>query len=217
MFGVVVAGRLVQTNFKQIDPTKYIFDLQDPQIINHIVVFLTGVEPFPPGYGATVHFYWPGTSSSWILLGVLTNDKPSAIFRLGTKKTLSHANTAALFGNSGDMSMSDHSALQYENVQQVAQLGVSIEPIDAVYTQASTLPPVGEKGLSAAIAWDPVEFAGRMLENFVNHCLSFAAPMEGYGGWGGNFIPQKAVNDWYNKMLAKLSTDSAKQNPMSIL
>ena len=57
MFGCVCAGRMVQTNIIQLDPQKYMFELQDATNINHLVVFLLN-QPFPLGFGATVHFLW---------------------------------------------------------------------------------------------------------------------------------------------------------------
>ncbi|KAH9996332.1 hypothetical protein BJV77DRAFT_176700 [Russula vinacea] len=60
MFGCFLAGRLLQTNLQQIDETKAAFELPAAETINHISVFLLGTVPFPDGYGATVHFFWPG-------------------------------------------------------------------------------------------------------------------------------------------------------------
>ena len=77
MFGCVVAGRLLQTNLQQVDETHAFFELPAASSINHISVFLLGTGdqtlvsgnamslmviavPFPEGYGATVHFHWPG-------------------------------------------------------------------------------------------------------------------------------------------------------------
>lgn len=78
MFGCVVAGRLLQTNLQHIDETHAIFEVPSASTINHICVFLLGTSapiilfvrcyrlteallvPFPDGYGATVHFHWPG-------------------------------------------------------------------------------------------------------------------------------------------------------------
>jgi hypothetical protein len=56
MFALVVAGRLVQTDFQQIDAQKYLFQIHEANQVNHLVVFLTGT--LPEGYGATVHFLW---------------------------------------------------------------------------------------------------------------------------------------------------------------
>ncbi len=80
MFGCCVAGRLMQTNLQQIDETHACFELPVAETINHICVFLLGtgawfnieqrqqlphstsctIVPFPEGYGATVHLFWPG-------------------------------------------------------------------------------------------------------------------------------------------------------------
>jgi hypothetical protein len=86
MFGCCVAGRLLQTNLQQVDDTHALFELPAASTINHVCIFLLGTSksslhlidvcsayglqvPFPVGYGATVHFYWPGRGSQ--LLGML--------------------------------------------------------------------------------------------------------------------------------------------------
>ena len=48
--------------------TKFAAQIPNAETVNHIVVFLTGAVPFQPGYGATVHFLWPG--KEWRLLGM---------------------------------------------------------------------------------------------------------------------------------------------------
>ena len=60
MFGCCVAGRLMQTNLQQVDETHALFELPNASAINHVCVFLLGTVPFPDGYGAAVHFHWPG-------------------------------------------------------------------------------------------------------------------------------------------------------------
>jgi hypothetical protein len=42
MFGCVVAGRLLQTQLTQVDPTHAYFELPNAESINHISVFLLG-------------------------------------------------------------------------------------------------------------------------------------------------------------------------------
>jgi len=42
---------------------------------------MLGTVPFPEGYGATVHLHWPG-QDEFQLLGMLSNEKPSAIFKV---------------------------------------------------------------------------------------------------------------------------------------
>ncbi|WAR02916.1 HIKES-like protein [Mya arenaria] len=51
MFGIIVSGRLVQTNEEPVSENKVIFNIPDADNINHIVVFMTGQIPFPDGFG----------------------------------------------------------------------------------------------------------------------------------------------------------------------
>lgn len=52
MFGCIVAGRLVQTNPQQLSNTKYLFTIEDGLHVNHIVIFLLGIQTLPMSYGA---------------------------------------------------------------------------------------------------------------------------------------------------------------------
>lgn len=73
----------VQTDAQQIGPTQFVFNLTDVESIHHVVVFLTGVTPFPDGTGGGVYYCYPtpeGPKSQ--LLGFIANSKPSAIFKL---------------------------------------------------------------------------------------------------------------------------------------
>ncbi|KAH9245257.1 hypothetical protein BASA81_017264 [Batrachochytrium salamandrivorans] len=82
-------GALSLVDWSKQTSNKYAFQLPDATSINHLVVFLTGAAPFPPGYAATVHFLWPSsTNQTWTLLGHISNEKPSAIFKLGGKRAI---------------------------------------------------------------------------------------------------------------------------------
>jgi len=89
MFGLIVSGRLVSTSWEQASPTNVVAEIQDADSVNHVVIFLTGAIPFPEGMGGSVYFCWPqpdGANQVWQLLGVISNTKPSAIFRIGRLK-----------------------------------------------------------------------------------------------------------------------------------
>jgi hypothetical protein len=49
MFGLIVSGRPVQTEFQPISEVQFVATIPDADSINHIVVFLTGAIPFPEG------------------------------------------------------------------------------------------------------------------------------------------------------------------------
>ena len=71
MFGIIVSGRLVnisyyklsvnlicfvfqvQTDFSVVDMNKFLITIQNADDINHVVVFMTGSQPFPEGMGGS--------------------------------------------------------------------------------------------------------------------------------------------------------------------
>ncbi|XP_068593328.1 protein Hikeshi [Cebidichthys violaceus] len=191
MFGCLVAGRLVQTEATQVAADKFVFNLLDYENVNHVVVFMLGTVPFPAGTGGAVYFSFPdpvsGTGSVWQLLGFITNDKPSAIFRIsGLKAGEGGAN---LFGSSSSS---------------VAQVGVSVEPLDQL---AQQVPVSGSS--SVAVADSFLQFAQKTLDSLYNFASSFAVtqaqmtlnPSE-------TFIPSSCVLKWYENFRRRLG-----QNP----
>jgi len=190
MFGCVVAGRLIQTNLQQIDETHAIFELPNVSTINHICVFLTA--PFPDGYGATVHFHWPGKGSQ--LLGGLSNDKPSAIFRLrgsfSSQSTFNHASFQGVMDSSpavGDIT---------------AILGISVEPLGDIQTQLSSLPSVLVKSQAPP---DAKVLAEKIVKHLFNYLSSFVA---GSGGSSSvlapdSYVQMGVVTKWYESFMNK--------------
>lgn len=79
----------VNTNVQQAGVDEYFITLEDAATLNHIVVFLTGQVPFSEGFGGSIYLGWPREEGgvSWQLLGFITNNKPSAIFKI-TKVTI---------------------------------------------------------------------------------------------------------------------------------
>ena len=77
----------VQTQAQQVDETHCVFSIDNAASVNHIVIFLTGTIPFPDGMGGAVHFSWPRPEGhQWQYLGYISNEKPSAIFKISGVK-----------------------------------------------------------------------------------------------------------------------------------
>ncbi|KAJ8487513.1 hypothetical protein ONZ45_g14311 [Pleurotus djamor] len=187
MFGCVVAGRLLQTNLQQVDETHAYFELPNASTINHISVFLLGTVPFPDGYGASVHFHWPG--KGFQLLGMLTNEKPSAIFRLRGNYTSDATNTAnpdAFAPTSSASSLgSDVTAI----------LGLAIEPISQIQVQVSGLPSTLVKAATQDISRDSTLLAERIVKHLFNFLASFVGG--GPGGFGPDLmVPLGLITKW---------------------
>ncbi|TIB99224.1 UPF0220-domain-containing protein [Wallemia mellicola] len=181
MFGCIAAGRLVQTDLQQVDETHFTFTLSKPEELNHVVIFLTGQIAFPEGIGATVHFLFPGYEKGWQLLGKLSNDKPSAIFRLR--------------GSAIPSKLSSNTLNTVNNNNTQAIIGISVEPINQVDSQTMALTPTNT---ISAKSNESQEVAKRILENLFEFLSGFAhvGPE--------TLIPLSTLQQWYNKVLTKL-------------
>ncbi|KAJ1667706.1 hypothetical protein IW140_001236 [Coemansia sp. RSA 1813] len=214
MFGCIVAGRLVQTNIQQVDVNKYVFELSDAHSINHVVVFLLGTIPFEPGYAATVHLLW--LNKSWQLLGALSNDKPSAIFRL--KSTITPEEAARMSGTNAELGISIEPLQAVEQqIQQMKQQG-NATTLSSASTSQSLVPfssarTEGSGNVSGMPAQVARAFAERALQNLFDYAMSFTTRPDAaaMGMIGSNapvqVLPVKVFEDWYNSFLRKVQRD----------
>ncbi|KAA1474446.1 DUF775-domain-containing protein [Dentipellis sp. KUC8613] len=194
MFGCCVAGRLLQTNLQQIDETHAAFELQQAGSINHICVFLLGTVPFPEGYGATVHFFWPG--KGFQLLGMLSNEKPSAIFRLrGTFSSAQATAAHAAFSNNAQPSLDPSKDV-------TAVLGLAIEPLPQILAQVASLP-------SAVVKPSPaVPDATLLAEKIVKHLFHYVSGFISGSGSStvtpDSLVPMSLIARWYEQFIGKV-------------
>jgi hypothetical protein len=194
MFAVIVAGRPVQTNFQQVDATKYAIVLDNAATINHITVFLYG-DPLPPAYGAGVYLLWP--NKDWAFLGWLSNDKPSAIFRL-------KSNTM-----DADESIT-------------ATLGASIEPLDILLNQQASMGKHAFSTVDTGVLItqpDVVAFTARslrLLRHLQHYILSFHGGDKALGSGqqafvnlpdGSAYVNVHVFEEWSRLVESKLKLD----------
>ena len=177
MFACIVAGRPAQTNLVQVDSLKYLFVLTEAQAINHICVFLT--TPFPDNYGASVYYKYHN-NPAFIPLGILTNDKPSAVFKLKHKPV-------------EDNSMTDDESIQ---------LGISIEPLETVLQiQRSRSIEMS----TSMTDLGPENIVQKVVENFYNFCAGFYSgdyiPVKVFQ------VRSRIMQDWYTRTMTKMKND----------
>lgn len=103
LFGVVIPGRPLITEFQQIDATKAVTMVQYPSMVTEITFFLLPSTLIPPGYGAILYYATP-PFQNWVLLGSVDPSKPSGTFRTGW------------------------SAIEEVKCAEFVQIGVSLEP-----------------------------------------------------------------------------------------
>ena len=89
LFGVVIPGRPAIFEFQPIDQTKAVTVIQEPTTVTEITFFLLPSTPIPPDYGAILYYAIP-PFTHWEVLGAVSLQKPSGIFRTGwsTKEDL---------------------------------------------------------------------------------------------------------------------------------
>lgn len=186
MFGVIVSGRLAQTDFVQVSETQFITTIPEADNIHHIVVFLTGIMPFPEGMGGQVFFSWPDPNAppNWQPLGYITNMKPSAIFKISSLKKLREL-----------MDFSNTAVFGQQAICHNAQIGISIE--NSINFQE---PRTDEQAANYAT------FAEKMLENFMNFALSYSTNQ--FQDPSTTYVPMSTVQNWYTNFKRRLT-----QNP----
>lgn len=82
LFGIIIPGRPLITEFQLIDNTKAMTVIDYPASIAELTFFLLPNTPIPPGYGAILYYSIP-PFQNWVLLGSVDPSKPSGIFRTG--------------------------------------------------------------------------------------------------------------------------------------
>ncbi|XP_041973701.1 protein OPI10 homolog [Aricia agestis] len=192
MFGLIVSGRLVQTDFTPVSETSLVTTILDVDSINHAVVFLTGTTPLPVGSVAVVYWSWPDPNAppNWQPLGHISNAKPSAIFKISNLKKLHELSSENKF----------MSAFGQQQICNNAQIGISIEP----EANAQLLP-----SSDAQQAHSYVTFAQKMLENLVNFVASFSVTQDQMTPTPGvSYIPLNTLHTWYQNFERRLQ-----QNP----
>uniref|UniRef100_A0A8C4QIX6 Protein Hikeshi n=1 Tax=Eptatretus burgeri TaxID=7764 RepID=A0A8C4QIX6_EPTBU len=184
------ASCLVQTDAVAFAPDKFLLNVPGIEGGQHIAVFLLGTIPFPEGMGGAVYLSYPhggsriATDVAWHLLGFLSNEKPSAIFKM-VKEGVS-----LLFGPPAPGPSQ-------------AQIGLSVEPMAQLAQQM----PVAGAAVSNLDSF--TEFTQKMLENFFNYAASFAVtqaqmvpnPTEAY-------LPASVLQKWYETFQRRMA-----QNP----
>jgi len=81
LFGVVIPGRPVITDFQPVSESKAVSIIQSPSTVAEITFFLLPTSPCPPGFGAVLYFSIDQVN--WQILGAISPEKPSGTFRTG--------------------------------------------------------------------------------------------------------------------------------------
>ena len=147
LFGLLVAGRPVSTDFTCVAPgSRYTVLVPSPASAPQISLFLLPGNTFPAGAGITVMWALP-PYEAWTPLGVLTPSAPSATFRTGWASALAPPAP--------------------QPPPATAMLGLAVEPLDAVASVGSAL---------AAADADRLAYAQLVARDLHSYLSSYAQP-----------------------------------------
>ncbi|CAK9300281.1 unnamed protein product [Gordionus sp. m RMFG-2023] len=160
-----------QTNFEKVSDTQILFNITDASTINHIVVFLTGEIAFPENMGGSVFFHVSQDSLEpnlqWKYIGYLSNEKPSAIFKISDKSKITSSFTSSL------------------PQHKPAQVGISIDSLTNILSLEQLHHPQINNSAIMQLSQnhtpnndEKVEYCVKMLQNFYHYASSFAASGE---------------------------------------
>lgn len=193
----------MDTNFQQVEPMKFVYNIANAARINHISLFLLPGTQFPPDVAAAVYAKLP-TSNDFQLLGALTLTKQSAIYKLNTNAVSANVNDV-------DVMMDDSDVVSGHDIV----LGIALEPIqqtEAALEQARAAVAKPPKLLQAAPA--PAPDAPQDIASLANKIVSHAYNyMSGFVDSNGK-VPIKAFDEWWNKFKSKIQVNPAFLNNM---
>lgn len=138
----------------------------------------------------SVYFSWPDPFAppSFQLLGCLSNEKPSAIFKISNLK------------RSGEGDQVNSFPFGTQAISHVAQIGISIEPINIVAQQNQILESASESNKAKF-----VEFTEKTVQYLFNYVCSFSvSPTQALQNPNEPYIPMSAIKNWYETFRRKL-------------
>jgi protein Hikeshi len=149
-----------------------------------------------------VYFGWPGQGgeTNWQLLGLISNEKPSSIFRVTRLKGAEVAGQG--LGSMGGWG-GGHDA----------KIGVSVEPLAEIFAQVSRIASTGPAAATgSANGLSEAATAEKMLQNLFDYVSSFAVAAGQLHAIPGvhsedAYVPLSAINKWYETCKRRLSLD----------
>lgn len=189
MFASVCSGRPVQLA-QQVDGNKYAINIPQGSKISHVCIFLLPEAQLPREYKALIYFKLPG-DSEFKLLGSISQDKQSSIFKLKNKDEVD-----------GD----EDSMIEEIDDQDVVTVGISIETAEvARQLEDSQSALVKKTIMTRPVITEPLttsektQLAAKVVKNAYNYLSSFIDN-------NGN-VNIKYFDSWWNKFQAKLKND----------
>lgn len=217
MFGAIVASRPVITELQTVAPNQFAFNIPANPPFSHLVVFLLPGQLLAEGAAAAIYIQIP-PREDFRLLGAISNEKQSAIFKVNAPT----ATSAAENGVKDDVMLDDATLepVTENNGGPNVVVGVSVEAAASIQAQLADLksrlpqgnelvrvPPQPSNPIPAYVPAQPSPavlktFAQNLINNASNFLLSFAS-----GPRGQENVPLKSFQEWCSKFEKRVQLD----------
>lgn len=216
LFGVILPSRPVQTTPLVVSPTQFAFTFPSNPTYSHIIVFLLPGIALPDSTLAAIYAQLPGPIPEFKLLGALSNEKQSAIFKVDS------GNGKSAFSINGvrqedDMIDDDVDvAPGIHDTPGDTTIGISVEPAATILPQLANLHTTKGPSNSSSSALVPSTIrsssaapttkvlAQRIINNAFNFLASFAGTMV---AGGEEVVPLRSFRDWWVKFESRIEND----------
>jgi hypothetical protein len=193
MFGVILAGRPVLTEFTTISSTQLSITIPSVPHFSHIVVFLLPGAALPDGAAAAVYIQIP-PSAEFKFLGAVGNEKQSAIFKVR------EGHASATQGGM-EVEMTDGQALIEAGAD--ITIGISLQDLPSIQNLLA-----GQTVAPIVVQPSVKDLAKHIMQNAFNFLASFADSRGAPGkDQKENVVPLKAFEEWWSKFEKKVDMD----------
>ncbi|CAD7930316.1 unnamed protein product [Amoebophrya sp. A25] len=198
VLGLIVPGQPVQVNGQVMSDTEILFHIPQKDV-QHVVVFLTGVTALPDTMGASAYLMLPDNGFKY--LGHISNEKPSAIFKIGSTAAPTPAPTPAPSAVSG---VHETAIVLVDNS---TRIGIVVEPLPAI--QQKIVPKEAE--LSQKVN-DYSVFVKALAESCYNHMSGWILTEQQWRERGAALVQEKlvpigALEQWFDSFTRKLQSN----------
>ncbi|KAL9091147.1 MAG: hypothetical protein Q9159_001564 [Coniocarpon cinnabarinum] len=219
MFALLIPSRpLIPSPTATLSPTQCSFTFPSAPSFSHLSVLLVPGQTLAPGTLAAIYIQLP-PSSDFKLLGALSNEKQSALFRVNAGKAASSSAPDIR----EEVMMDDATEEPATQVPTAANVtvGISVEPAVQIQPQLEAMrqsatlstqngagPPPTPNSVTLATSPPTNEQIKTLAQRIGQNAFNFLSSFTERDADGREMVPMRAFQDWWGKFERKVGMDA---------
>lgn len=216
MFGLILPSRPVLAEPQIISQTQYVYTIPSIPSFSHIVLFLLPGNSLPENAAAGIYIKFPGGTEEFRLLGAISNEKQSVIFKINS---VSGVSDAVVMGEINGVKEVDMDAPEPGSggiagqMQGEITIGISIEPSVTLAPQLAALAMSQSQqrthsgATSSGLVQQRQQPDTKLLaQRIIKNAFNFLAGFAGAAG-GEEVVPLKSFEAWWRKFERRVEVD----------